>query len=95
MHFLIAEIYDMQHLQDKRFCLVLDLVSKYLPADNNEIFDIINLLEDRLQHANAAVVLATIKLFLHMTLSMNDVHQEVWTMVLPFLAVLWIEFFIW
>ncbi|PIA65013.1 hypothetical protein AQUCO_00100466v1 [Aquilegia coerulea] len=59
-------------------CLVLDLVSKYVPADSNEIFDIMNLLEDRLQHANGAVVLATIKVFLHMTLSMTDVHQQVY-----------------
>ncbi|KAI3835234.1 hypothetical protein MKW98_020350, partial [Papaver atlanticum] len=57
-------------------CLVLDLVSKYVPTDSNEIFDIMNLLEDRLQHANGAVVLATTKLFLHLTLSMADVHQQ-------------------
>ncbi|XP_019438398.1 PREDICTED: beta-adaptin-like protein A [Lupinus angustifolius] len=59
-------------------CLLLDLVTKYIPSDNNEIFDIMNLLEDRLQHANGAVVLATIKLFLHLTLSMADVHQQVY-----------------
>lgn len=58
-------------------CLVLDLAVKYVPADSNEIFDIMNLLEDRLQHANGAVVLATAKVFLHMTLSMTDVHQQV------------------
>lgn len=58
-------------------CIVLELVSKYAPPDSNEIFDIMNLLEDRLQHANAAVVLATIKLFLQLTLSMTDVHQQV------------------
>lgn len=59
-------------------CLVLDLAVKYVPADSNEIFDIMNLLEDRLQHANGAVVLATAKVFLHMTLSMTDVHQQVY-----------------
>ncbi|KAK7283005.1 hypothetical protein RIF29_12193 [Crotalaria pallida] len=59
-------------------CLVLELVAKYIPSDNSEIFDIMNLLEDRLQHANGAVVLATIKLFLHLTLSMADVHQQVY-----------------
>ena len=58
-------------------CLVLELVSKYVPSDSSEIFDIMNLLEDRLQHANGAVVLATTKLFLHLTLSMADVHQQV------------------
>ncbi|XP_059658027.1 beta-adaptin-like protein A [Cornus florida] len=59
-------------------CIVLELVAKYVPSDGNEIFDIMNLLEDRLQHANGAVVLATIKLFMQLTLSMNDVHQQVY-----------------
>lgn len=59
-------------------CIVLELVSKYVPPDSSEIFDIMNLLEDRLQHANGAVVLATIKLFLQLTLSMTDVHQQVY-----------------
>ncbi|GAB2275663.1 hypothetical protein Dimus_010419 [Dionaea muscipula] len=59
-------------------CLVLELVAKYIPLDSNEIFDIMNLLEDRLQHANGAVVLAAIKLFLQLTLSMTDVHQQVY-----------------
>lgn len=59
-------------------CLVLELVTKYVPADNSEIFDIMNLLEDRLQHANGAVVLATVKVFLQSTLSMADVHQQVY-----------------
>ncbi|CAN1218678.1 Beta-adaptin-like protein A [Linum perenne] len=59
-------------------CLVLELVSKYVPSESNETFDIMNLLEDRLQHANGAVVLSTIKVFLQLTLSMADVHQEVY-----------------
>ncbi|XP_073285321.1 beta-adaptin-like protein A [Primulina huaijiensis] len=59
-------------------CIVLELVAKYVPAESEEIFDVMNLLEDRLQHANGAVVLATIKVFLHMTLSMTDVHQQVY-----------------
>ena len=48
-----------------------------MPSDSSEIFDIMNLLEDRLQHANGAVVLATTKIFLQLTLSMADVHQQV------------------
>ncbi|KAJ8497888.1 hypothetical protein OPV22_008440 [Ensete ventricosum] len=59
-------------------CLVLELVAKYIPSDSDDIFDIMNLLEDRLQHANGAVVLATIKVFLHLTMSMTDVHQQVY-----------------
>lgn len=56
---------------------MLELAAKYVPSDSNEIFDIMNLLEDRLQHANGAVVLATTKVFLQLTLSMADVHQQV------------------
>ncbi|KAL4318792.1 hypothetical protein GQ457_18G013440 [Hibiscus cannabinus] len=59
-------------------CLVLELVTKYVPSESSEIFDIMNLLEDRLQHANGAVVLATVKVFLQLTLSMTDVHQQVY-----------------
>lgn len=62
---------------------MLELVAKYVPSDNSEIFDIMNLLEDRLQHANGAVVLATTKVFLHLTLSMADVHQQVCILVMP------------
>ncbi|CAH8281953.1 unnamed protein product [Eruca vesicaria subsp. sativa] len=59
-------------------CLILELAVKYVPSDGNDIFDIMNLLEDRLQHANGAVVLATVKVFLQLTLSMTDVHQQVY-----------------
>lgn len=58
-------------------CLVLDVVSKYVPSDPEESFNMMNMLEDRLQHANSAVVLATIKVFLHLTISMADIHQQV------------------
>jgi vesicle coat complex subunit len=65
-------------------CIILELASKFLPSDNNEIFDIMNLLEDRLHHANGAVVLATIKVFLHLTMSMTDVHQQVHIFLVTF-----------
>ncbi|CAA0821331.1 Beta-adaptin-like protein A [Striga hermonthica] len=70
--------YEIKEFGEWAQCIVLELVSKYVPSDSDEIFDIMNLLEDRLQHANSAVVLATIKVFLHMTLSMTDVHQQVY-----------------
>jgi len=70
-------IFRIREFSEWAQCLVLELVAKYVPSDSNEIFDIMNLLEDRLQHANSAVVLATIKLFMQLTLSMTDVHQQV------------------
>lgn len=75
MYFMI--ICRIKEFSEWSQCIVLELVSKYVPPDSSEIFDIMNLLEDRLQHANGAVVLATIKLFLQLTLSMTDVHQQV------------------
>lgn len=74
----LSSDYRIREFSEWAQCLVLDLAAKYVPSDNNEIFDIMNLLEDRLQHANGAVVLATIKLFLQLTLSMADVHQQVY-----------------
>ncbi|BBN14125.1 AP-4 complex subunit beta-1 [Marchantia polymorpha subsp. ruderalis] len=59
-------------------CLVLEVVSKYVPEDAQETHDMMDVLDDRLQHANSAVVLATIKVFLHLTMSMADVHQKVY-----------------
>lgn len=57
-------------------CQVLEAVSGYRPASEDEVFDIMNALDDRLSHSNSAVVMATIKLFLHLTLPMPPTHQQ-------------------
>lgn len=59
-------------------CLLLDLAAKYTPKDENSVFDIMNLLEDRLKHSNSAVVLGTTKVFLNYTLHMPRVNEEVY-----------------
>jgi len=59
-------------------CLVLELVAAYKPHSADEMFDIMNLLEDRLRHNNSAVVLATTRVFLTLTLEHEDVHQAVY-----------------
>jgi len=56
---------------------ILETVALYKPADKTETFDVMNALEDRLQSSNSAVVLGTVKVFLHATLSLPDVHQQV------------------
>mmetsp|Transcript_24163 Transcript_24163/g.62817 ORF Transcript_24163/g.62817 Transcript_24163/m.62817 type:complete len:701 (+) Transcript_24163:309-2411(+) len=58
-------------------CQVMDFVSHYRPEDENEIFEVMNILEDRMTHSNSAVVLAVCKLYLHITLSMPATHQQV------------------
>ena len=57
---------------------MLELVAKYKPDAQQETFDIMNLLEERLKHSNSAVVLATTKLFLNLTQDMPAVHSQVY-----------------
>lgn len=47
--------------------IILDLAAKYKPPTQEEMFDIMNLLEDRFKHASSAVVLGAVKVFLHLT----------------------------
>lgn len=57
--------------------LVMDLLLRYKPNDTDELFDILNLLDDRLKHPNSAVVMACIQLFIHLTKDMEDVAEDV------------------
>ena len=59
-------------------CAVLDLVARYTPESEDEMFDVMNLLEDRLKHANSAVVLGTTKVFLNFTVNNAPLHEEVY-----------------
>lgn len=67
----------IKEFSDWSQCQVLELASHYRPSSESEIFDILNALEDRLSHVNSAVVMATIKVFLHQTLNMTATHQQV------------------
>ncbi|GLI59252.1 hypothetical protein VaNZ11_001098 [Volvox africanus] len=58
-------------------CQVLELVTHYTPAAEAEVYDMLNALEDRMGHVNSAVVMATIKVFLHLTINMTATHQQV------------------
>ncbi|ETO31638.1 hypothetical protein RFI_05481 [Reticulomyxa filosa] len=60
---------------------VLSVVAKYEPSENKEIFDIMNLLEDRLRHSNSALVLAVIKVFLKLTENLPKIHKEVYSRI--------------
>ena len=60
-------------------CIVLDKVARYKPEAQQETFDIMNLLEERLKHSNSAVVLAATKVFLNLTQDMPQVHAQVYT----------------
>lgn len=57
--------------------IILDICSKYNPEDQQEKFDIMNLLEDRFKHASSSVVLGTIKVFLHLTKDDYSLYTQV------------------
>eukprot|EP00953_Heterococcus_sp_UTEX-ZZ885_P037111 19094-Heterococcus_DN1.PRE.3 len=57
-------------------CQVLSIVSRYTPADEDEGFSIMNLLDPVLRTSNSGVVLAVVKCFLHITESMPDIQAQ-------------------
>lgn len=57
--------------------IILDICSKYDPKDQQEKFDIMNLLEDRFKHASSSVVLGTVKVFLHLTKDDSNLYKQV------------------
>ncbi|XP_062518423.1 uncharacterized protein LOC134193605 isoform X2 [Corticium candelabrum] len=58
-------------------CLVLQLLTRYRPSNEEEIFDILNVLDDRLKHVNSGVVLAAAQLFLSLTMEMEELHEDI------------------
>ncbi|KAJ9512707.1 hypothetical protein QJQ45_019004, partial [Haematococcus lacustris] len=67
----------MKDFNDWAQCLVLQLVSEYKPGSDQEVYEILNSLEDRLGSGNSAVVLALARAFLHLTINMSATHQQV------------------
>ncbi|CAG8599858.1 12610_t:CDS:10, partial [Acaulospora morrowiae] len=59
-------------------CLVLNILCVYKPESEEEIFDIMNLLDDNLRHHNSGVQLATVKLFIQLTLDVPEVHEALY-----------------
>ncbi|KAF0975466.1 hypothetical protein FDP41_005460 [Naegleria fowleri] len=58
---------------------VVSLLLKYKPESNDEIFDIMNLLDDKLEISNASVVMSITNLFLHYTQNMPKNHIRVYS----------------
>ncbi len=58
-------------------CSIMELACRYTPTSQDELYDILNLLESRLKHANSAVVITTTKLFLHLTSDQPELKQQV------------------
>lgn len=47
----------MQDFSDWNQCVVMSVLVRYSPSDEDEVFDILNLLDERLKHSNSGVVL--------------------------------------
>jgi vesicle coat complex subunit len=56
---------------------VLDLVSRYTPSSEEEMFGVMNLLDPVLRTANSGAVLATVKCFINLTSSRPDMQPQV------------------
>lgn len=57
--------------------LLLDLVCRYSPQSEDEVFAIMNILDPVLRTSNSGVVLAAIKCFMHLTNFLDDMQRQV------------------
>ncbi|CAH1762827.1 9005_t:CDS:2 [Entrophospora sp. SA101] len=58
--------------------IINNIITKYNPVNEDEIFNILNLLDDKLKHNNCGLRLATMNLFLNLTKDLNDIHEDVY-----------------
>ena len=68
----------LREFSDWGQCIVMELLCKYAPANDDELFGIMNLLDPWLKVANSAVVLATTKTFLKMTAEAPELQRQVY-----------------
>ena len=73
---LLNRLHDFNEWQK---CLVINMVHKYTPASEEEMFNIMNLLEESLWGSNCAVILAATHLFLSLTQNLPQLHRQVYT----------------
>lgn len=58
-------------------CNILQIAARYKPVNEDEIFNIMNTLEQCLRVSNSAVVLGTAKCFFHLTERMEGIQEQV------------------
>ncbi|KAL4481626.1 hypothetical protein ABPG74_007715 [Tetrahymena malaccensis] len=61
--------------------IVLQLVAKYTPINEEEMYDIMNLLDERLKQSCISVVLGTIKVFMNFTQNNQKIYNSVFKRV--------------
>ena len=58
-------------------CVVLNLISKYKPKDEKQMFDIMNILEEYLKSSSSAIVLGVTKVFINFTKENDVLYPQV------------------
>ena len=74
IHYLLGR---MREFSDWGQCAVLELVAKYTPVNEDEMFGIMNLLDGSLKVANSSVVLGCTKCFLKLTEASPELQSQV------------------
>ncbi|CBZ50888.1 putative beta-adaptin-like protein [Neospora caninum Liverpool] len=64
-------------------CVVLNLVASYQPETEEETFDIMNILDDKLTSSSAAVVLGCSNCFLELTRGNDELRRQVYRRLKP------------
>eukprot|EP00055_Hartaetosiga_balthica_P018704 m.135204 g.135204 ORF g.135204 m.135204 type:complete len:776 (-) comp9865_c0_seq1:143-2470(-) len=57
---------------------IMNVLLRYKPETDEEVFDILNILDDRLKHSNSGVVLSACRLFLKLTEDFDDMKEDVY-----------------
>jgi AP-4 complex subunit beta-1 len=57
--------------------IILELVSRYTPKDEEQLYSILNVLEDKLKHSSAAIVLACTRVFINFTKDNDFIYGQV------------------
>ena len=71
----------LNNFNEYRQTVVLDLVSRYQPKDQDELFDIMNHLADKLKDSTASVTLSTVKVLIKFIEYDKDLLDQVMTKI--------------
>ena len=72
-HFLLNRIGD---LTEWGLTIVLQLLTRYSPASDEECFDAMNIVDRYSSHANSAVVISALRYLLHLVKNMPQLHAD-------------------
>eukprot|EP01132_Coremiostelium_polycephalum_P009180 gene9180-11254_t len=58
-------------------CIIIDTLTRYIPSNQDEMIDILNILDEKFKQSNSALVLGVIKLFLKYTENDSTLYEQV------------------